>query len=44
MIEQELYPVESDVPLPIAARTAGYFVGWGLGPVRRWPYRPVTTS
>ena len=38
MIEQDLYPVEPDVPLPIAARTAGYFVACGLGPVRRWPY------
>jgi inosose dehydratase len=32
-------PVEPDVPLPIAARTAGYFVSCGLGPTRRWPYR-----
>jgi inosose dehydratase len=40
-IEQDLYPVEPDVPLPIAARTAGYFVACGLGPVRRWPYPPV---
>jgi inosose dehydratase len=39
VIEQDLYPVEPDVPLPIAARTAGYFAGCGLGPVRRWPYR-----
>jgi inosose dehydratase len=38
VIEQDLYPVASDVPLPIAARTAGYFTGCGLGPVRRWPY------
>lgn len=38
VIEQDLYPVEPDVPLPIGARTAGYFVGCGLGPVRRWPY------
>jgi inosose dehydratase len=38
VIEQDLYPVEPDVPLPIAARTAGYFAGCGLGPVRRWPY------
>ena len=36
VIEQDLYPVEPDVPLPIAARTAGYFVACGLGPVRRW--------
>jgi inosose dehydratase len=41
VIEQDLYPVEPDVPLPIAARTAGYFVGCGLGPVRRWPYQPT---
>jgi inosose dehydratase len=39
VIEQDLYPVEPDVPLPIAARTAGYFVSCGLGPARRWPYR-----
>ena len=38
VVEQDLYPVEPDIPLPIAARTAGYFVGCGLGPVRRWPY------
>ena len=38
VIEQDLYPVEPDVPLPIAARTAGYLVACGLGPVRRWPY------
>jgi inosose dehydratase len=38
VIEQDLYPVEPDVPLPVAARTAGYFVACGLGPVRRWPY------
>jgi inosose dehydratase len=44
VIEQDLYPVEPDVPLPIAARTAGYFVACGLGPVRHWPYQPVTTS
>lgn len=42
VIEQDLYPVEPDVPLPIAARTAGYFVGCGMGPVRRWPYRTAT--
>jgi inosose dehydratase len=41
VIEQDLYPVESDVPLPIAARTAGYFVACGLGPVRHWPYQSV---
>jgi inosose dehydratase len=39
VVEQDLYPVEPDVPLPIAARTAGYFVSCGLGPTRRWPYR-----
>jgi inosose dehydratase len=38
VIEQDLYPVEPHIPLPIAARTAGYFVACGLGPVRRWPY------
>jgi inosose dehydratase len=42
VIEQDLYPVEPDVPLPIAARTAGYFVACGLGPVRRWPYQQPT--
>jgi inosose dehydratase len=39
MIEQDLYPVGPDVRLPISARTAGYFAGCGIGPVRRWPYR-----
>lgn len=38
VIEQDLYPVETHIPLPIGARTAGYYVGCGLGPVRRWPY------
>jgi inosose dehydratase len=38
VIEQDLYPVEPHVPLPVASRTAGYFVACGLGPVRRWPY------
>lgn len=38
VIEQDLYPVEPDIPLPIGARTAGYYVACGLGPVRRWPY------
>lgn len=38
VIEQDLYPVEPHIPLPIGARTAGYYVGCGLGPVRRWPY------
>ena len=34
VVEQDLYPVEPDVPLPIAARTAGDFVACGLGPAR----------
>jgi inosose dehydratase len=38
VIEQDLYPVEPHVPLPIGARTAGYYAGCGLGPIRRWPY------
>ena len=38
VIEQDLYPVEPHVPLPVASRTAGYFVACGLGPVRHWPY------
>ena len=38
VIEQDLYPVEPHIPMPIGARTAGYYVGCGLGPVRRWPY------
>ena len=38
VVEQDLYPVEPHIPLPIAARTAGYLRGCGLGPVRRWPY------
>jgi inosose dehydratase len=38
VVEQDLYPVEPDVPLPIGARTAGYYAGCGLRPVRRWPY------
>jgi inosose dehydratase len=41
VIEQDLYPVEPDVPLPIGARTAGYFAACGLGPTRHWPYRPA---
>jgi inosose dehydratase len=36
VVEQDLYPVEPDVPLPIGARTAGFYAGCGLGPVRRW--------
>ena len=38
VIEHDLYPVEPHIPMPIGARTAGYYVGCGLGPVRRWPY------
>ena len=38
VIEQDLYPVEPHIPLPIGARTAGYYTACGLGPVRRWPY------
>jgi inosose dehydratase len=38
VVEQDLYPVEPHIPLPIGARTAGYYRGCGLGPVRRWPY------
>jgi inosose dehydratase len=36
VVEQDLYPVEPQVPLPIGARTAGFYAGCGLGPVRRW--------
>jgi len=38
VIEQDLYPVPSHMPLAIQARAAGYFTALGLGPVRRWPY------
>ena len=38
VVEQDLYPVAPDIPLPIGARTAGYYAGCGLRPVRRWPY------
>ena len=38
VIEQDLYPVEPHIPLPIGARTAGYYTACGLGPIRRWPY------
>jgi inosose dehydratase len=38
VVEQDLYPVEPDIPLPIGARTAGYYAGCGLRPVRRWPW------
>lgn len=41
IVEQDLYPVESHIPFPIGARTAGYYAGCGLGPVRRWPYSPA---
>ena len=37
VVEQDLYPVAPDIPLPIAARTAGYYAGCGLRPLRRWP-------
>ncbi|MBB3039728.1 TIM barrel protein [Hoyosella altamirensis] len=39
IVEQDLYPVAPHIPLPIGARTAGYFSACGLGPVRRWPYK-----
>ncbi len=38
VIEQDLYPIPSHLPLAIQARAAGYFTALGLGPVRRWPY------
>lgn len=38
VVEQDLYPVEPHLPLPIGARTAGYYLACGVGPVRRWPY------
>ena len=38
VVEQDLYPVEPHIPLPIQARAAGYMRSCGLGPVRRWPY------
>jgi inosose dehydratase len=44
VIEQDLYPVEPDVPLPIQARAAGYFTALGLGPVRKWPYNQERTG
>jgi inosose dehydratase len=37
IIEQDLYPIAPELPLTIGARTAGYYAGCGLGPVRRWP-------
>jgi inosose dehydratase len=33
IVEQDLYPCERDVPLPIATRTREYFNQCGLGPV-----------
>lgn len=38
VIEQDLYPIPSHMPLAIQSRAAGYFTALGLGPVRRWPY------
>ena len=38
VIEQDLYPIASHIPLAIQARAAGYFTALGLGPIRRWPY------
>ena len=38
VIEQDLYPIASHLPLAIQARAAGYFTALGLGPIRRWPY------
>ncbi|MPZ63681.1 MAG: TIM barrel protein [Propionibacteriales bacterium] len=35
IVEQDLYPCEPDVPLPIATRTGRYFGQCGLGPIRR---------
>ena len=35
IVEQDLYPCEPDVPKPIAVRTANFFAGCGLGPVRQ---------
>jgi len=34
IVEQDLYPCDQDTPLPIAARTAQYLGGCGIGPVR----------
>jgi len=34
IVEQDLYPCDPDTPLPIAARTARYLGGCGIGPVR----------
>jgi inosose dehydratase len=38
VIEQDLYPIASHIPLAIQARAAGYFTALGLGPIRHWPY------
>jgi inosose dehydratase len=35
IVEQDMYPVEPDVPLPIATRTRRYFNSCGLGPTPR---------
>jgi inosose dehydratase len=34
IVEQDLYPCDPDTPAPIAARTARYLGGCGIGPVR----------
>jgi inosose dehydratase len=34
VVEQDLYPCDPNIPLPIANRTARYLAGCGLGPVR----------
>ncbi len=38
ILEQDLYPVATHIPLAIQARAAGYLTACGLGPVRRWPH------
>jgi inosose dehydratase len=35
IVEQDLYPTQPDVPLPIARRTRAYFAGCGLGAGRQ---------
>ena len=37
IVEQDMYPCEPDVPLPIAKRTREYFAGCGLGAGRPVP-------
>ena len=32
IVEQDLYPCDPDVPLPIATRTRQYFNALGMGP------------